>query len=109
MTTELNNLHCLNLVGSPNLTLGVCLPTRETGLGWLILVGASHVAKIAAHIEPSDKVTYLALPSQAILSGVILTNKIFDLDMQKGDILLIDPYSSTPWTGPGCFHLQGCL
>ena len=92
----------------------------------LVQVGASYAAKITYHIEPSDKVTHLALPSQAILPGAIdiLSNKIHDLDIYSSKATFCsDPFSSTAYmgsdesgmsrpafqAGPGCFHLRGCL
>ena len=101
LVSELNSLHCLGLGEKPNLARGVCLPTREHGSSRLVLFGASHTAKIAALIRPSELVTYLPLPAQTLPPGSVaaVNLKVAELGLGKKDILIIDIFSSAVYMG----------
>ena len=83
LVSELNALHCMKLSEKPELKRGVCLPTREHGLSRLILVGPSHVGKLANLLGPSDQVLYLALLAQTLSKASVdgIAKKLSSLNL----------------------------
>ena len=77
---ELNSLHCLNLTELPEIKCNCGHPTAGLGGCKLVLVGASHTAKIAALTRHNGST-------------------------EEGDTLSIDLYSNTVYMGSNDFGM----
>ena len=100
-------------------------PSIRSRSSRLVLIGASHTAKIAALIRPSEQVTYLPLPAQTMPPGRVaaVTLKVAELGLGRKDILIIDIFSSAVYMGsdemgmpvaafqsePWKYHISGYL
>ena len=62
LVSELNNLHCLNLTEQPEVKRDSGLLTPGLGGCKLVMVGASHTAKITALTRHSGTTEYIPLP-----------------------------------------------
>ena len=62
LVSELNNLHSLNLTEQPEVKRDSSLPTPGLGGCKLVMVGASHTAKIMALTRHSGTTEYIPLP-----------------------------------------------
>ena len=94
LVSELNALHCMKLSEKPELKCGVCLPTREHGLSRLILVGPSHVGKLANLLGPSDQVLYLALLAQTLSKASVdgIAEKLSSLNLPNRTLLSLTSF-----------------
>ena len=66
LTAELNKQYCLRLLVNPNLKPSGGLPQSDTRECSLVMVGASHTAKIAALTGLSGPTEYVPLPGQPL-------------------------------------------
>ena len=107
LVSKLNNLHCLNLTEQLEIKRDSGLLTAGLGGCKLVMVGASHTAKIAALTRHSGTTEYIPLPGQLLSAESIssLEDKLTALSLGEGDILYLDLYSNTVYMGSDEFGM----